>query len=72
MVENNIHHIEFQYLSVTKNHCNKEQGRGGDEKLIEAGWRIYAGLDLNFQGHLSVRTSEIRDSPVLYEMSLVH
>ena len=30
------------------------------------------GLDLNFQGHLSRRTSEIEKSPVLHEMTPVH
>ena len=30
-----------------------------------------AGLDLNFQGHLPRRTSEIEKSPVLHEMTPV-
>ena len=32
---------------------------------------ILAGLDLNFQGHLSCRTSEIENSPVLHKMTPV-
>ena len=33
--------------------------------------QTYAGLDLNFQGHLSRRTSEIENSPVLHELTPV-
>ena len=33
---------------------------------------VISGLDLNFHGHLSRRTSEIENLPVLHEMTPAH
>ena len=51
--------------------CSKVGHCGIQDRCIVGFVHSISGLDLNFQGHLSRRTSEIENLPVLHEMTPV-
>ena len=59
--------VKWQPFCLGLNVLTVEMNYGTDTPV----WPYPAGLDLNFQGHLSRRTSEIENSPVLHELTPV-